>query len=100
MSTAKSFLDKNERKRQKKKEQQTARYGEFARQNMQTIQKLLKERCPLDLKTINEAIETFFHQAKKAEALKLELPPMNPAILSTLLYNMALWLGNTHAKEG
>jgi hypothetical protein len=99
MSSAKDVLVKNEKKRQKKKEQQAAQYGEFADQNMKAIQKLLKERCPLDYQKIMDSIEGFCKQAIKSDPLKLELPPMNPAILSTLLYNMALWLGNTHAKE-
>lgn len=100
MSSAKDILNKSERKRQKKKEQEAAQYGDFAEQNRKAIQTLLKERCPLDYQKINEAIEGFFKQAIKSDPLKLELPPMNPTILSTLLYNMALWLGNTHAKEG
>jgi hypothetical protein len=99
MSSAKKFLGKNVAKRQAKLQKKKEKYSEFAQKNLEDIQKLLKERCPLDYKVINASIEAFLKNAISVEALKLELPPLSPPILSSLLYNMALWIGNTHAKE-
>jgi len=99
MSSAKSLLGKNEFKRQKKNQQRKAKYDNFAQENMKAIQKLVKERCPLDSAKIIDAIEAFLKQAKTSEPLKLGLPPLHPAILSSILQNMALWIGNTNAKE-
>lgn len=98
MSSVKALLSetksKKEFRQQQKQEKIRATHTKYAQKNKEAIQKLIKERCPLDHQQILAIVDGFFEQATTLNGTKLELPPLHPGILSTLLYNMALWVGN------
>lgn len=97
-SAAKALLantkSKKDFRNQKKRAQSKVEHLEFAQKNMESIKALLKERCPIDHVKLTDVVETYLKQTVSENAAELKLPPMNPGVLSLLLYNMALWLGN------
>jgi len=95
MSSAKSFLNKNRAKREKKLEKESSLYTNYAHENLKEIRALLKARCPMDYAKIDTEICNFLAAAKSENATKLEFPPMNGALLSAVLYGLALHIGNT-----
>lgn len=91
-SSAKTLLQKNKEKRSQK---EIDKHIEWADQNLKTIQQTLRNHRGSDHKEIYEAVVACLNSAKSLSSLKLELPAMTPALSSTILYNMALWIGNT-----
>lgn len=86
-SAAKRFL-------KEKRQDKVRKFIDFASTNIEAIGVLLKDHPDRDV--ILRKIETFLNKAKTGEPTLLELPPLDLGLLSVILNNLALHLGNTH----
>lgn len=82
-------ISKNEAKRQ------AAQFITYRDQNRMAIQKLLKEHWPTEHAVMQTQIDAALADGQKGKAFNLSLPPMAIGLLSLLLNNMSLYLGNT-----
>lgn len=85
-SSAKRFL-------KEKRQDKVRKFVDFASANILAIGSLLKDHQDRDV--VLRKIETFLNKAKTGEATLLELPPLDLGLLSMILNNLALHLGNT-----
>lgn len=91
-SSAKAFLQKNKEKRSK---ENISKYSGWADENLEAIQQLLRTHRSADHTEMYQSILNYLKAAETLSATKLELPAMTPSLLSSLLSNMAYWIGNT-----
>ena len=90
-SSAKQFLGKGKAKRGKK-------YQEFATKNLEKVEELLMQHRPGIAEEMKEDIKNFLLAALQQKECSFSIPAgFEPALLSHLLTNMALWIGNTQA---
>lgn len=90
-SSAKKFLGKGKAKRSKK-------YQEYATKNLEKVEDLLMQHRPGIAEEMKEDIKEFLLSALQQKECSLDVPAgFDPALLSHLLTNMALWIGNTQA---
>jgi hypothetical protein len=78
------------------KEKKDKKYHEFAAANLSQINGLLQNNMPNNCEELTAEIVDFLNSAVRGEACELKIPAnFNLGLLSLLLSNMALWVGNT-----
>ena len=76
------------------------KYQDFAQQNLDTIEKLLTEYSPKTAESIQSSIEKFLFTAIQNKESHLSFPEnFDPGLMSLVLTNMSLWLGNTQEAK-
>jgi|GEM_PF-4884051 len=88
LTAAKQFLKKNKLKKHQE-------YSDYTKHNMASIQSLLENNHPEHHKLILDRISAFLNSSLTGKPSSLELPIMDPGLLSLILQNMAMYLGNT-----